>query len=489
MSFYPLERLKSGKIDFLFNLTPSDRKRIIEDLRKSEEREIIVAEFLSKAIKRLPYFCLEVIYDMDKYYNETFDLLKKYKIAFDDEKIGNVINNTSFGEKYVYDNLDEILLKNEESRIDMLIDFAYNKSENKDKWLCRLSKNNNLHQRALFMISILKKHPQDLAEIYDNIIEYLTSENGFGDIQLSWFPEKISSKDLSLITYLVSKTKLDRSLYLELKEYLLTNYKENDLAEMFLKNYLISNRNFQIDSRESGMIEFKQDSNRLFKTSRNYQLRILEQYSENISKDLLEKFKYYLQFFQNENVPRYLLSEMFSKGLGSDIRRCIDIYYPKSKEQSCEFVGRGSTSSCFRIGDYVLKLSTIKWSYEDVICPNLYLIIKNEEEKFVRDDKGIVRAALEVQKHLKRTAKDLPSEHFVYFNKELNRLGYMYTDTLINGMCGDNCMLLDSYKDADCFNPESLPEMFKRVPLVLIDRDRVYPKNKIYIKQLSEGHS
>ena len=49
-------------------------------------------------------------------------------------------------------------------------------------------------------------------------------------------------------------------------------------------------------------------------------------------------------------------------------------------------------------------------------------------------------------------------------------------------------MLLDTYRDADCPNPEKVPVWFRQYPLVLIDRDRIYPKDKIYIKQLRSGY-
>ena len=51
----------------------------------------------------------------------------------------------------------------------------------------------------------------------------------------------------------------------------------------------------------------------------------------------------------------------------------------------------------------VFKLINMKWSYEEVICPNLYLILKNLEEHYIRDEKGIVKAGIEVQKYLTNT--------------------------------------------------------------------------------------
>ena len=112
------------------------------------------------------------------------------------------------------------------------------------------------------------------------------------------------------------------------------------------------------------------------------------------------------------------------------------------------------------------------------------MILKNLEEDYVRDKDGIVRAGIEVQKYLKRSAKHLPRMDFVEFRKELKKLGYYITDSLIDGCCGDNCMLLDTYKDADHPNPEILPDKFKETPLVLVDRDRVYKLENKYPKKL-----
>ena len=67
-------------------------------------------------------------------------------------------------------------------------------------------------------------------------------------------------------------------------------------------------------------------------------------------------------------------------------------------------------------------------------------------------------------------------------------MGYKLNDSMINGQCGDNCLLLDDYHDADTRYPEDLPEWFKETPLVLVDRDRVYRIEQDYIKQQKSGY-
>lgn len=85
---------------------------------------------------------------------------------------------------------------------------------------------------------------------------------------------------------------------------------------------------------------------------------------------------------------------------------------------------------------------------------------------------------MEVQKYLTRRANNIDPKYFRYFDLALDRLGYKRTDTLTKGECGENTMLLDSYRDADCPNPERVPVWFRKYPIVLVDRDRIYLKIK-----------
>lgn len=112
------------------------------------------------------------------------------------------------------------------------------------------------------------------------------------------------------------------------------------------------------------------------------------------------------------------------------------------------------------------------------------------EEIYVRDENNIVVAGIEVQKYLSKSAKYVDDTTINNFQSELKRLGFYTTDTLINGECGDNSMILDSYKDADIdiINPEILPAWFKETPMVLVDRDRVYKLENKYPKQLGGGY-
>ena len=97
----------------------------------------------------------------------------------------------------------------------------------------------------------------------------------------------------------------------------------------------------------------------------------------------------------------------------------------------------------------------------------------NEKTNFLRElgysDKNIVKMIRNMPEIFSLSIDTIKEKY-----DELNNLGYYVKDSLVGGKFGDNCMLLDSYKDADCDDPESLPETFKKKPLVLVDHDLVY---------------
>ena len=71
MSFFPLEYLKDGKVDFVFQLSQYDSIHLIELIRKDANRIEIINGFLSKLIEKLPSFCFSVIYDIPEFMDEA----------------------------------------------------------------------------------------------------------------------------------------------------------------------------------------------------------------------------------------------------------------------------------------------------------------------------------------------------------------------------------------------------------------------------------
>lgn len=196
-----------------------------------------------------------------------------------------------------------------------------------------------------------------------------------------------------------------------------------------------------------------------------------------ISKKIIDNFLYYANMFKKGEIFDSKLGEICNYRLWHVLREDVDKYLSLSKDTTYNYVASGSITSVYRIGDYAFKLCRGKYSKNKVICPNLYLIIKNLEEHYIRDEKtNRVLAGIDVQKYLTGNIQDFSLQLKIknLFINELKGLGYFVDDNLIGGKYGDNLMLLDSYMDADCSNPDVLPDWFKKYPYVLVDRDLVY---------------
>lgn len=473
MAFNPLEYLEQGKVDFIRNFSSHDLKVLISRIRNSENKINIINGFLPKLKRVYPRFCFEIIYDIDEFVKDLFDLIKGnlgVKVCYinlinEEEKIKNILNNTSWGRDFVFRNLTNILRANDKN-IYIILDYVFTYFDDNMEFVKRFSIYKDLHVRYIFMKYLVEKCPDKLNLVYDDIFKYLIGYTYQEGEQLSFIPNMMSSEDISDLAVSVLNSKLDKELWYELKEYILTNYKDNKLASLLLGNE---------GQKDLNLSEFSKDADRLFVTSNGYKINIYHNYSDYISNSLLKDFNRYLNYFEQKRKGLdYTLYSIFKYGLWDKLEEYIDKYLSLSKRCDFKFLAEGSTTSCYKIGDYVFKLNRFKWSYEDEICPNLYLILKNLEEHYIRDDKGYVIAGIEVQKYLSRRDIEITNEHLDWFNQELKRLGYYVNDRLMWGARGDNCMLLDSYMDADHPNPEVLPDCFKKVPLVLVDRDMIY---------------
>lgn len=476
MSYNPIEYLKEGKVDFVFSLTPYDYKGLIIRIRQREDKLQIIHGFLNILKDKHPRFCFEIIYDMELFSSTTSYLLEKYIgwSFFSREMLRNFLTYTTIGKKYVLEHLDEIIENSKEKYEEILV-YIFSDLESNFDFVEKLYLHKNLHTRYLFMKYLLLYCPEKITFVYDDITKYLTSYTHQEYEQMTFLPDLMDFKDISELAFLFLKHVNDKEMWEKLKEYILNTYEENNLAELLLDRFDIR--------------EFQKDSTRLFETSHSFKFQIYANYSAYICKSILDSYYEKIKYFKQEDHFDFAMMDVYSYGLGKKLENYVDKYLSISQNKQVEYLESGSTSSCYRFGDYVIKLVRSKWSYEDIICPNLYIILDNLEEDFVRGKDGVIKAGIEVQKYLKRSANNVPSEVLTFFKEELKRLGYYTTDSLIKGKCGDNCRLLDSYKDARVYDLESLPDIFKEYPMVLVDRDRVYELENRHPRQLRESFS
>lgn len=495
MAFNTLEYLRDGKVDFVFNCTPYDYKHLIESVRKAANRIEIINGFLPKLKEDLSNFCFSVIHDIPEFATAAYELLNIKNVT--PEMLNNMLYNSPLGIKVLNENFDTFISNDDKSYFDVIVKYAF--YDNSKELLHKLSRYSDLHIRYLFMDYLIKNHLEKIDIIYDDITKYTTSVTYEPFEQMTFLPKLMTIEDISKLAVLLLTNNREKD-YQRLKDFIIKDYKYNYIASQLLTDEWIvdpdTHRVLDDPSRANKENEFIKDADSLFITSADYRFHILFDHQEKIKKDLLDDFSYKMRYFLDDqrideysvNQGEWDLKRVDNSGLSGLLEEWTEKYIDLSQSKEYGFIGSGTTCSCYRIGDYVIKLVKTKWSYEDEICPNLYLIAKNYEEIYIRNKEGIVEGGLEVQKYLTRYAKNVDPKYFRYFDLALDRLGYYRTDTLTNGTCGENVMLLDSYRDADCSNPEKVPVWFRKYPIVLVDRDRIYPKNKTYIKQLREGY-
>ena len=488
MAFNTLEYLEAGNVDFVYNLTTYDYKNLIKYVRASERKNEIINGFLPKLKDTKPNFCFEIIFDNDLFYEDAKYLLENYYTidTLTKEQIEALVLNSRLGKEFFEENFDYLLIKYKDD-LEFIFKYLFSDLDKNLEKLKNLAYSSNLHLRFLFMKYLLENKLELVSMFYDDISKYLTSETFQENEQLSFIHDNMLMKDACELAFLAFDKKLDYQIWEKMKQFILSNYPYNELATRLLglKRVNLSGSSYRFVENEEGIAEFNRDADLLFTTSANYRFNILNRYSARVSQALLDDYRAHLLHFHHDGKIDDVYKKIEFYGLGRTVEQYVDKYLSMSTRHECTFLESGSTSSCYRIGDYVFKLDRTKWSYEQVICPELYLILPNIEEVFIRNEKGVVLSGIEVQRYLSRSAKHLPMRLFTNFTKELERLGYYTSDTLINGACGDNCRLLNSYKESGNPNP---PTWFKAFPIVLVDRDRIYRLENKRPKQLREGY-
>ncbi|MDE5888936.1 MAG: hypothetical protein K2H20_02840, partial [Bacilli bacterium] len=213
------------------------------------------------------------------------------------------------------------------------------------------------------------------------------------------------------------------------------------------------------------------DMDELFRTSGNYKFRLFVKYPQELSDNL--RIEFYNSIKDFILIDEDVVEHMFKVGLGDKFIEYSKKYMELST--GAKVVGNagiGSSTRSFIVGDYVIKCSYKKWL--STRCPDLFLIAKNYEEEIVKSHFGSIIGALEVQKYYHRPLSPKKERLFAKFGEALEELGYDYDDNVLGLNETPNFFYLDSYKDADCENPEELPDWFKKDPIVLVDRDYVY---------------
>lgn len=457
------DRLINGRVTFFKFLNSSQLNTLICEIKNSPERDVYLKGSFEKIKEQFPMYAFLLTYDLEEYGIFCKEYLNKDNTLFLDYRFFNeFIGKTRWSIQYVKDNLEVLLSKNEDLLFSII---KYGINEDDKELIQILAYHENLVIRGGFMLELADNFPTFFNKIYDNVVDFFVKYDDGNNI-IEIMKEEIVSK----LAVLILNNEIGEDLYLIIKDFILINYDFNILAAE-LDEY--GHLNLEYDSSNKRFL--LNDIDILFKTSKNYKYELFKKYSGYLNKKLVYNFSNKLKPFLL--IDEEIISNIFSSGLGNDFLMWVEKYLEKSTgSKVITNAGKGSCTRVFKIGDYVIKCSNSKWSMEEEICPRNYLIIKNFEEVYVRNDLGEVTGAIEVQKYLSKSLSINDSKLQLMFLRSLLEDGLVLKDGLVDTTFGSNCFYLDSYLDADCDNPEVLPSWFKKDPIVLVDRDLIFKK-------------
>lgn len=456
-----VEELLKGNICSLYTF---DNYEYMEEVRISEYRDEIVAKYIDKLKDEYPIHTYILVRDLPEYRlfceKTLMDNFNKLNSYFFKEYFFNL----DWAMEFLNHNIDKLLTL-EYYVLNTIISYIIAKG-NMDL-LKKLCYYDDLRFREDMMLILVKINPQLFQMIYENITNYLFRVNEEGQ------KEMLNQRRLCRLAYFMIKKEVEIRFFEDIYEFILYNYEKNDLARALNGDF----KEECLDNEESYPDLIQDDFLRLFNTSRNYQLELFYRYPQFFDKEILRGLQSQLEGYIN--IDSDVIRNLFRAGLGDSFLEISNKYLELISGAKCvKNAGKGSTTRAFIVGDYVVKCSSEKLAKSK--CPNLFLIAKNYDEAYAYNNNGVIIGAVEVQKYYKKPfihVNSIKGRNLVKkIYKEFENLGYVLTELPFGHGHTPNFFYLDSYKDADCDDPEQLPRWFKKNPIVLVDRDFVYKK-------------
>jgi len=127
MAFNSLEYLEASNVDFIYQMTAYDKDKLIEHIRKSDNKIKIINGFLYKLRDVMSDFCFKIIYDIDEFVDDAKYLLDTYYIinSLSKEQFELFLNNSSLGINYLKEHIEEIINKFQKD-LDFVFKFMFN---------------------------------------------------------------------------------------------------------------------------------------------------------------------------------------------------------------------------------------------------------------------------------------------------------------------------------------------------------------------------
>ncbi len=454
-------KLINKDFSFLNSLGAYDREKLIETIREVPLKDSILHNCFDNLKEENPYYAFRIVCDMEDYREFCINYLDSNIKVLNDSNLFSryFIGRTRWSLEYLSNNFERLLEL--DTRI-LFITIRFALDLGNGLFLNSLLFHDNLELRGRVMVELMEMSPYTFMMYYKDLVNCLVRYDKEGNI-VGLVDEKYSSR----IAYSIVDCNLGMDNYEKIKEFILSNYATNSLAERLDGINVDGEMGIEFTSHENILLK---DIDDLFRTSSNYKYRIFAKYPQELSPELKNEFYNSIKEFLM--IDAKAVEHMFRVGLGDKFLEFTKKYMEIST--GAKVVGNAGIGSCTRsfiVGDYVIKCSYKKWV--DVRCPDLFLVARNYEEEIVKNHLGFVIGALEVQKYYHEPFKGKDELLVDKFRESFKELGYEFGDDVLGLNEMPNIFYLDSYLDADCSNPEDLPDWFKKDPIVLVDRDYV----------------
>lgn len=439
-----IQELKKGNVSVLEKLNECDKEYTFELIGNSKEKDEILRRILPIMRNTDNWYemeleIFEMIYLNKEYQEYTFYLLHKEYVKPENliDKLEQILKNTSWGLDYILHNFEGILKgPNYQSycAVIQIIDYLGDKKDIEQIFFEKIMSLLNSETREWLIIRLIYVKSRFNTK---NIIKSLYKNLDEFDYKQGCLPFFLEEPEL------ISST-LPKSLLSYTEEY-------PELGKMIIENFKIF---FQVEEKSK--------------------MALMNHFIDSLPKEILKQYQELFRLYQC--YPTFDIDNLISVVIDNQQDSFINSFI---KQKEAEYLGRGTITHVFRIGNQVLKFSFTKYVMDTE--RDLFLIAPTET-KIVYNKNGAVVLIIEIQEYLSRDYHNQPmkTEDVDNFLEELDRQGYEIRDPLCLEKKFDNFGFLNDYHDANLTgftSAEDLPEWFKERPIVLYDIDLVYKKD------------
>ena len=452
---------------------------IINQIKKRKDSKAIIKYLIPRVFAKNPKNCLPLFKEMceepvlSKYVFWMFknNLVKTERI--NKKQLIDILHNFSWGEQFIIHNMEDILLVNPSEKIDSIIE-NLSSYEQYNRFLIGFLKLKNENLRVYFLAKVALKYDKKA----DTLLDEAIAINDPNQIAIEGFEKEEFIHSVyaleEVLNYYLKNEKFDKVIKLAT---IILSKKESNHVLTTLYPYIY---------RKDIQTLIYTNLESILKYSLDGKIELLK-YLKLDKVDLAPEYQMVYQFLHCKQVDFIVernLEGLLNSGYVEDVYYLYKKYLNLSKNKDIKYIGHGFYSCVFQIGDYVIKLGKERAVMD---CDYQYYRFLKSCEKLVKISKnGCPLLFVEIQPYLEINRNEITRTMISDFFQDLDQSGFIILDPNTNIYSSINFGLLNDYHDANVpadFDIESLPESFKEHPLVLIDVDYIFPKERFVNEQ------